>query len=117
MEHILLIYASMSGNTEKMAFAIAEGLRGDQVNVTVKDIFEIRDEVETLNLSQYDALLIGTYTWMDGDVPDEFLTFYDDLPLWDLTGQKGAVFGSYDSTYGNDGAAIELFIDALKEAG
>lgn len=117
MKDILLIYASMSGSTEKMAFAVAEGVRKKDLNVEVIDIFELNGSGETFNLDEYNGILIGSYTWMDGDVPDEFLTFYDDLPLWDLNGPKAAVFGSYDSMYGNDGAALGLFIDALKDAG
>ncbi len=100
-----------------MAIEIAKGLREACANVDFVDIFEISEPAEMLEFEKYNGILIGTYTWMGGDVPDEFLDFYEDLPLWDLSKQKAAVFGSYDSLYGNDGAAVDLFVDALEEAG
>lgn len=117
MKNILLLYASMSGSTEQMAFAVAEGLCKKKANVDIIDIFEIHGRTESFDLTRFSGILIGTYTWMDGDIPDEFLSFYNDLPMWDLSKQKVAVFGSYDSLYGNDGAAVDLFVDTLKDAG
>ncbi|HET6528329.1 MAG TPA: flavodoxin [Balneolaceae bacterium] len=115
MRNFAIIYASMSGNTEAMVRYIVQGMREKGATVDVTDIFELTEG--TLGLEKYDGILIGTYTWMDGDVPDEFLSFFESLPNRDLRGQKAAVFGSYESFYGNEGAAIDLFTDALKTAG
>lgn len=39
-------------------------------------------------LEQYDGIILGAYTWGDGDLPDDFLDFYDAMDSIDLTGKK-----------------------------
>lgn len=110
----ILLFASMSGNTEMMADAVEEGVRTAGSDVESIDImygFEIE------NLNNYDGILLGAYTWGDGELPDDFFEFYDDLDSIDLTGKKAAVFGSCDSAYPQYGAAVDLLINKLKERG
>lgn len=109
----LIAYTSMTGNTEEIAEEIAEGIRRAGVNVEIKDILVVDAE----DLLHYDGILLGTYTWGDGDLPDEFLDFYEEMDQLNLTGVKAAVFGSYDSSYGNMGNAVNILMEKLTVLG
>jgi flavodoxin I len=113
MSEIIMIFASMTGNTEEMADAIAEGVRAEGVELVVKEVID----ANVAELEGYDGILFGAYTWGDGDLPDEFLDFYDDMDDLDLSGKKAAVFGSCDSSYPAYGAAVDTLITKLKELG
>lgn len=113
MQACLIVYASMTGNTEELARFIAEGIRKSGGSVDIKDILE----VDVSELQQYDGILLGAYTWGDGELPDEFLDFYDELSQINLAGKKAAAFGSCDSSYENRGGAVDLLIAKLKELG
>jgi len=114
LSKILLLFASMSGNTELMADAVEEGVKEAGSDV---DSLDIMYGFEIENLKNYDGILLGAYTWGDGELPDDFLEFYDNLDSIDLTGKKAAVFGSCDSAYPNYGAAVDILIHKLKERG
>lgn len=113
MPKIVMVYASLTGNTKAMADAIAAGIKeaGQEI-----DVFESYDQDASV-LEDYDALLIGTYTWGDGDFPDEMQDFYDSLSDVDLTGKKGMVFGSFDEIYGDYGIAVDDMIEKLERKG
>ncbi len=80
-----MIFASMSGNTEEMADHIAGVIRETENEIEVIDIM---DSPEASILEQYDGIILGAYTWGDGDLPDDFLDFYDAMDSIDLTGKK-----------------------------
>ena len=114
MTKMILIYASMSGNTEMMAEEVANGVRQEGEDVEVIDIM---DGIEASELENYDGILLGAYTWGDGELPDDFLDFYDEMESINLTGKKAAVFGSCDSAYPNFGAAVDILMEKLRERG
>lgn len=93
--NVIIVYASMAGNTEQMAVSIAKELTSSGIKVDVKGAFECFAE----DLTFYDGIMIGSYTWGDGDLPDEMLDFYEELKNTDLKGKAGAVFTSGDSLY------------------
>ncbi|MFT9846730.1 flavodoxin [Aneurinibacillus sp. REN35] len=95
MAKVLLIYASMSGNTETIANLVEEGMQLSGMDVVKKEVFDARTD----EIANYDGVVLGAYTWGDGELPDEFLDFYDDLSELDLTGKTLAVFGSGDTSY------------------
>ncbi|OPA73243.1 flavodoxin [Paenibacillus selenitireducens] len=113
MNKLIMIFASMSGNTEEMALAVEKGLREGNADVTVKEVFD----ANASELLEYDGIVLGAYTWGDGELPDEFLDFYEEMDELDLSGKKAVVFGSCDSGYPAYGAAVDLLIDKLKERG
>ncbi len=39
------------------------------------------DDMEAVELENYDGILFGTYTWGDGDLPYELEDFYDDMDI------------------------------------
>lgn len=114
MSKIIMVYCSMTGNTEEMANAIAERIRETGKEVDVKDIMEISSASV---LEQYEAIILGSYTWGDGALPDEFLDIYDEMDEIDLTGKKAVVFGSGDTSYDHFCAAVDILTEKLEERG
>lgn len=113
MKKYILIYTSMTGNTEEMAEIISEAIKNEGDEVVMKDVITADPE----ELEAHEGFLLGAYTWGDGDIPDEFLDIYDELDSLNLTGKKAAVFGSCDSSYPSFGGAVDTLIEKLQECG
>ncbi|WP_077620562.1 flavodoxin [Bacillus sinesaloumensis] len=113
MNNAILVYASMSGNTELMATYIAEGIKEKGVQLDVKECFEVTPG----DLVKYDGIIIGSYTWGDGELPDELIDFYDEMDQLEFHHKKSAVFGSGSTLYSNFGGAVDLLMEKLKERG
>ncbi|WP_394236354.1 flavodoxin domain-containing protein [Niallia oryzisoli] len=109
----IVVYASMTGTTELMARTIADELTkaGDQV--VVKDALEAYAD----ELSSYERILVGSYTWGDGELSDEIMGFYDELETIDLAGKSAAAFGSGCSSYEQFASAVDILEEALKRKG
>lgn len=115
MGKVLVVYASTTGNTEVMAEAIAEHLIHLQQEIVIKT-FDF-DPVYVDEITEYDAVLVGTHTWDDGCLPYEVEDFYDDLEDVDISGKIFGVFGSADSFYDSYGGAIDLIGDRVQQLG
>lgn len=97
----LIAYCSYSGNTKEVAELLKESLLENDV---VADIHRIGAD-PLMNPEHYDLILIGTFTWGKGKVPDEVKDFVLQI------GYKPdhvAVFGTGDTQFGGD----ELFCHA-----
>ncbi|MFC3041546.1 flavodoxin [Virgibacillus xinjiangensis] len=115
MSRILMLYASNTGNTEQVMEIIKDFLQSKQYDIVVKSFeFDPIDEKEVL---AYDAVLIGTYTWDDGELPYEVEDFYEDIEEVDINGVVMGVFGSADSFYDTYGGAVDLMADRLEALG
>ncbi|CAM4243197.1 flavodoxin [Bacillus manliponensis] len=102
MAKILIAYASMSGNTESIVDLVKASLEVFDHEIEVKEI----ENMEVDELLDYDGILLGSYTWGEGELPFEAEDFHDELENVDLSGKKAAVFGSGDTAY-------ELFCEAV----
>ena len=91
MSKAAVIYWSMSGNTEAMANAVAEGLKSAGAEVDVKQVSEIGADAAL----GYDLLALGCPA-MGAEVLEEseFEPFFSELE-GKLSGRKVALFGSY----------------------
>ena len=71
MNSVLILYWSKSGNTEKVAHAIREGLERAAVKVVVKRI----EEAERIDWFEYDLVCIGapSYQWHTPEPMTSFL--------------------------------------------
>jgi flavorubredoxin len=106
MKKILVLYYSRTGNTEKMATAVADGAKiNDQVEV------EINFHVDPSELSAFDALLVGTPTYHH-EMPIDFKKLFEDVAVQgiSLKGKLGATFGSY----GWSGEAPKQILEIMK---
>lgn len=104
MGNILLVYATMSGNTEAMADLIEKGLLEAGASVDRHEAMDIDAEL----LNDYEHIIFGTYTWGDGDLPDELMDIAEDMENLEFTGKTFALFGSGDTSY-------EFFCGAVDE--
>ena len=98
----LIAYLSYSGNTEEVAEIIETVLKTDGMQVD-KHRIEIDPIVD---VSEYDYIFLGTFTWDLGSTPDEMKDFVLDV------GYKPsniAVFGSGDTQFGGE----DLFCRAV----
>lgn len=115
MNKIIILFASLTGNTELMTQIIADYLTDRQYKVDIK-AFDF-DVINIVELAEYDAILVGTYTWDDGSLPYEVEDFYDELEDIDIKNKVFGVFGSADSFYETYGGAIELVGDRAVNLG
>jgi flavodoxin I len=113
MSKVIVLYTSLTGNTEEMAEAIAQGVKESGFEVTCKEAFDAKPA----ELLEYDGIIIGAYTWGDGELPDEFLDFYEDMVGLDLSGKQAAAFGSGDTGYPVYCGAVDLIESKLRELG
>ncbi len=90
---ILVVVASQTGRTARMADAFAEGAREAGAQVSV----QAADETEPDDILEVDALAVGSGVHMGG-IESSLRAFFERLsPLWmqgALTGKVGAAFAS-----------------------
>jgi flavorubredoxin len=102
MAGILVAYASVTGNTEKMAQYIAEGIRFSGSEVVVKDISTIKGASE---LNGFDGYIFGSPTY-HRDMTGNMKTFLMMAKKANLEGRLAGAFGSY--THSGDAPSIIL---------
>lgn len=106
---VAIIYTSVTGNTEAVAEELYRIFLIKSVNVTM---FRIED-FEINNLRQFDAIAIGTYTWGNGEIPQEMGQLYHTLESHKRKNLVTAVFGTGDSFYPHYCGAVDRFRDML----
>src|SRR4030042_3551989 len=90
---VLVLYYSGSGNTQRMAKAIAEPMKSSAVNVTIEDV----GKFDISLLPNYDGIVLGSPTyfsnvaWQGKKVIDESIVHYSGGKL------KGKVAGIFTS--------------------
>lgn len=113
MKKIGIIYGSSTGTCEELAKRIAEKL-----GLALTDVHSA-DLLTTDLINQYEVLLLGTSTWGDGELQDDWYDGIKKLKSTNLTGKSVGLFGcgdsdSYSDTY-CDG--IGILYEELKESG
>ena len=110
MSKVLVVYVTTTGNTEKMANAVADGAKGAGADVTLKTV----GEASVAELAGYDVIAFGSPA-MGAEVIEEaeMEPFFTDAASA-IKGKKVAVFGSYDW---GDGEWLRTWEDRCKEAG
>lgn len=105
MAKVLIGYYSRSGNTEKMAEYIAEGVRLTGNTAEMKKIAEIKDEKD---LGGYDGFIFGCPTY-HRDLTAGMKTFLFLAEKANLVGKMGGAFGSYT----HSGESAEMIYDTM----
>ena len=106
MSKIVILYYSRTGNTEKMAKAVAEGAK----KVQGVDV-ELYYHVEPETLSKFEAVVLGVPTYHH-DMTIDIKTLFEELAVKgiELKRKIGAAFGPY----GWSGEAPELVLEIMK---
>ena len=110
MAKVIVIYYSRSGNTEKMAQSIGEGIKKEGVEAVVKNVLD----TDVDELLKYDGLVIGSPTYygtMAADIKkllDESIKFHGRLE-----GKVGAAFSSSANIAGGNETTILDILNAM----
>ncbi|MBQ6738955.1 MAG: flavodoxin [Synergistaceae bacterium] len=110
MAKVLVVYVSTTGNTEKMANAIADGAKGAGADVALKTV----GESSVSELANYDVIAFGSPA-MGAEVLEEaeMEPFFSEA-IGNLKGKKVAIFGSNDW---GDGEWLRVWEERVKDGG
>jgi NAD(P)H dehydrogenase (quinone) len=132
MTKVLVLYYSAYGHTERMAQAVAEGVRETGAQVVIKRVPELVPEdvakksgykldqpaslVAVPELAEYDAIIFGSGTRF-GVVTSQMRNFLDQTgPLW-ASGALGSVFTGSATQHGGQESTILTMIPTLLHHG
>ncbi len=107
---VLVGFYSRSGNTEKMAQAIAEGVKKAGLAVDVKNV----NDIKTKDLLDYQAIIFGSPTYY-GQMAAEMKTLLDESVKYHgkLTGKIGGAFTSCGNIAGGAETTILGILQAF----
>jgi flavorubredoxin len=106
MAKALIVFASRTGETQKIADLIAEGIRFSGHEAEVVDAKAIKSEAD---LEGYDAYAFGSATY-HGEMVQAMKTFLFIAEKANLEGKAGGAFGSF----GWSGEANDRIFDTMK---
>lgn len=106
MPKALVVYATRTGETQKIAELIAEGLRFSLVEVEIVNANKIKNPEE---LQGYDALVLGSATY-HGEMLQSMKTLLFMAEKAGLEGKAGGAFGAF----GWSGEAPDRIYDTMK---
>lgn len=106
---IAVIYSSITGNTDEVAKIIHQYFKNEIDHVRIYQI----DQFPISQIHQYDAIVIGTYTWGDGEIPQEMMTIYQAFENQESKNIVTGVFGTGDRFYPHFCGAVNEFRDML----
>ena len=108
-----ILYASMSGNNEEVADIVEKYL--EEENIEVKK--EEADDVDVHFFDDADICIVHSYTYTDGEIPNELEEMYDGLAETDFQGKIFGIAGAGDSNYDTFCHAVELLDEAFAKTG
>lgn len=97
--NIGIFYGSSTGNTKDAAELIAKGLDAKATDISTAKVEDLQG---------CDVLLLGSSTWGQGDLQDDWEDFLPNLKDVDFNGKTVAIFG-----LGDQDMYSEEFVDAL----
>ena len=106
MPKALVVYATRSGQTRKIAESVAEGIRGTGIDATIIDVKKLKSEAD---LEGYDGYAFGSPTY-HGEMMQPMKTMLFMAEKAGLEGKAGGAFGAY----GWSGEAPERIFDTMK---
>ncbi len=108
MSKVAIIFDSATHNTEMMARAIAEGLRGEDIDIKMSHVHEAGIE----DIRDIDGLVLGSGTYHHEIMP-ALEVFIEKAEELNLKGKIGAAFCSY----GWSPEVVDLITNRLKGYG
>lgn len=107
---IALIYSSKTGNTKELAEVIKKRLLFQKHEV---EVYLAENLPSHFHLNHYDAIIIGTFTWGNGDIPKEMKRVYEMFEKEQSDHIVTGVFGTGDRFYPHFCGAVDNFRDML----
>lgn len=106
MAKVLIVYATRTGETEKIGNLIAEGIR---IAGHEADVVKVTDVKKAENLKDYDAVVLGSPTY-HGEMVQGMKTLLFMAEQAGLEGKVGAAFGAF----GWSGEAPDRIFETMK---
>lgn len=108
-----VFYGSTTGTTESVARTIAEKL-----GIPSSDVYDVSKMTADV-AGNYEALILGTSTWGDGELQDDWYDGIKVLKRTNLSGKTVALFGCGDSESYSDTFcdAMGILFENLKDTG
>lgn len=113
--NIKLVYASLTGNTEMLSDLIIEKFE-EEKGLEIEKLF-IEDMIDFDFLDDADAFIIATYTYGEGDLPEEMEEFFEALGEKDFSGKTYGVIGTGDTVYEQFCVCVDQFDDQIAKTG
>lgn len=111
MKKVAVIYWSGTGNTEKMALAVAEGAKSEGAEVEVLEV----GKASATDVLKADAVALGCPSMGDEILEDfEMEPFVESLEKQNISNKPMVLFGSYDW---GDGQWMRDWQERMKNAG
>jgi flavorubredoxin len=106
MAKALIVYATRTGETEKIADLIAEGIRFSGHEAEIKKVTDVKKEDD---LKGFDAVVLGSPTY-HGEMVQGMKTLLFMAEKAELNGKVGGAFGAF----GWSGEAPDRIFDTMK---
>ncbi|WP_066318747.1 flavodoxin domain-containing protein [Bacillus sp. FJAT-29814] len=106
---LAIVYASKTGNTEDLVHLLHELFAEKQIAVSIYPV----EEFLISELGRLDAIVVGTYTWGNGNIPTEMLPLYRAFEHYGGIELVTGVVGTGDSGYPSFCGAVDEFRDML----
>ncbi|OCA85797.1 flavodoxin [Bacillus sp. FJAT-27225] len=104
-----IIFSSVTGNTRELIEIINSEFHRYAIFPAIypADIFPLQD------LKKFDAIIVGTYTWGNGNIPKEMVPIFQAFEQQDVKNTVTGVVGTGDSFYPYFCGAVDEFRDML----
>ncbi len=112
MEKAVIIYGSITGLTEEVAFSLAKELE-NRYEVSLINALE----AEPNDAKVADLLLLGSSTWGVGQLQVDMIPVNDFIKEMDLKSKRVAAFGVGDSEYKKYAYAVTVLEKTLTSSG
>ena len=111
----LILYGSTTGNTEHLAATLNDYLSNSKLDTELKEVVEVNSAL----IKEYQLLIMGSSTWGEGELQEDFEEFYDDMENYSFQDKRFAVFGpgeedNYPDTFCD---AVDIIEKKLSELG
>jgi flavodoxin I len=106
---LAIVYTSVTGNTGEVARIL---YHASKQNFNDVSLFHV-NKFQGINLEEFDAIIIGTYTWGNGDIPRELVAVYKAFEHANKKNLVTGVFGTGDSFYPHFCGAVDEFKNML----
>ncbi len=116
MAKVGMFYGSTTGNTETAADLIQKEF--GKLGADLLDVFNVAD-ANVAKMADYDCLILGSSSWGDGELQDDWDEVWNEVGKLDLSGKKVALFGLGDQFGFSDTFqdALKVLADKVKELG
>jgi flavodoxin I len=106
---IAIVFTSQTGHTEELVLLLSEIILMNEVDV---ELFRV-EQFPILDIDKYAGIVIGTYTWGNGEIPLEMKELYHAFERQNVKHVITGVAGTGDSGYSRFCGAVDEFRNML----